>query len=345
MTLPGKFSVTVIIVNYNGGAFIQTALDHLRTQTTPATEIIIVDNASTDRSADRLDLSGLQGARLVRLEENLGFAAANNLAAREARGDWLALLNPDTEADGAWLEQLCEAAARHPQATCFASAQIDAADPRRLDGAGDCYSVVGFPWRGGFGNSVELMPEEGECFSPCGASMFIRKDTFMKAGGFDESYFCYCEDVDLGYRLRLAGGTCIFVPSAIILHHGSATTGRYSEFTVRLGTRNRLTTYLKNTPLLLLIASLPAHVLMTGVLYVSAIGTSKARSIRLGLGEALARLPETMKARARVQRGKKLSSLQISRAMSWSVLRMGRRRCHVWKAKTVSPVADAPSTT
>ncbi|WP_158085694.1 glycosyltransferase family 2 protein [Henriciella aquimarina] len=330
--MSAPFSASVIIVNYNGGDFIQSALDHLKSQTLRPAEVIVIDNASSDGSADRLDLEGLDNARLLRMDDNLGFAQANNIAAREAKGDWLILLNPDGEPRPTWLAKLADAAERYPDVTSFASAQIDAENPKRLDGTGDCYSVYGFPWRGGFGAAREALPEEGECFSPCGASAMIRKDTFLQAGGFDESYFCYCEDVDLGYRLRLMGERCIFVPDAIIGHHGSAITGRLSDFTVRLGTRNRLTTYLKNTPPVLLVLSLPAHIVLTLYLYLSALGRPRARSIRRGLGEAFGRFGETMKARRDIQRQRQLSSFAIVRAMNWDPIVLHRRRPHVWPA-------------
>lgn len=334
------FDASIVIVNYNGGDLIQTALDHLKRQTVPPSEVLIVDNNSTDGSADRLDLDGLPHARLLRMDDNLGFAKANNVAARQATGEWIVLLNPDTEPQADWLEKLAEAARRHPDVHSFASTQIDAGDTSMLDGTGDCYSVFGFPWRGGFGASKADLPEEGECFSPCGATAMIRQETFLEAGGFDESFFCYCEDVDLGYRLRLMGERCIFVPDAIVRHHGSAITGRLSDFTVRLGTRNRLTTYLKNTPPMALALSLPGHILLTLYLYVSAIGQPRARSIRRGLGEAFARFGDTMRSRKAVQKQRKLSSLEITKAMSWSPFTLHRRKPHVWPADE----APAPTT-
>ena len=342
MVCQHPFSASVIIVNYNGGDFIQSAVDHLSRQTLMPMEVIVVDNASADGSAERLDLSGLPGARLIQLDDNTGFAKANNIAAAEAAGDWLVLLNPDAEARPNWLAKLAEAAARYPDVTSFASAQIDAADASRLDGTGDCYSGYGFPWRGGFGAPREALPEEGECFSPCGASAMIRRDIFLGAGGFDESFFCYCEDVDLGYRLRLMGERCIFLPDAVIAHHGSAITGRQSDFTVRLGTRNRLTTYLKNTPPLLLALSLPGHVLLTLYLYVSAIGKPRARSIRKGLGEAFGRLDETLHARRDVQRQRRLSSWQVMKAMSWNPVTLHRRRPHVWSVSQCAKSQEQP---
>ncbi|MEQ8558522.1 MAG: glycosyltransferase family 2 protein [Henriciella sp.] len=344
MKTPAPLDASIIIVNYNGGDLIQAALDHLKRQRVSPTEVLIVDNNSTDGSADRLDLDGLPRARLLRMDDNLGFAKANNVAAKQAVGEWIILLNPDTEPQADWLEKLAGAARRHPGVTSFASAQIDAGDTSVLDGTGDCYSVFGFPWRGGFGASKTDLPEEGECFSPCGATAMIRRETFLHAGGFDESFFCYCEDVDLGYRLRLMGERCIFVPDAIVRHHGSAITGRMSDFTVRLGTRNRLTTYLKNTPPLALVLSMPGHVLLTLYLYISAIGRPRAQSIRRGLGEAFRRLGDTMRSRKTVQKQRKLSSVEITKAMSWSPFTLHRRKPHVWPATEDRELAGSAGT-
>lgn len=333
-------SVSVIIVNYNGGDLVQVAINHLRMQSRLPDEIIVVDNASTDGSADRLDLDGLPKAELIRLDENIGFAGANNLAAARASGDWLALLNPDTEPQPGWLEELMRATIRHPDVSQFASAQFDAEHPDRLDGAGDCYFILGIPWRGGFGRMARELPGEGECFSPCGASALIRRKTFLDAGGFDESYFCYCEDVDLGFRLRLRGERCIFVPKAVIHHHGSAISGRYSDFTVRLGTRNRLRTYLTSMPPLALALTLPGHVLATLYLYARATGKPHARAMRKGIQQALNSLPAILKRRRLVQKTRTCSSAEIVRAMSWNPLTLHRRKPHVRSRASTSKASE-----
>lgn len=333
MTSVQPDAVSVVIVNYNGGTLIQKALDHLRSQRLAPYEIIIVDNASTDGSADRLDLSGLVRARLIRLDENTGFAGASNLGAAESSGEWLAFLNPDTEPEPGWLEALLDATRRHPRASMFASAQIDAADPGRLDGAGDNYFALGIPWRGGFGRPVSEMPEEGECFSPCGASALFRRDAFEKAGGFDESYFCYCEDVDLGFRLRLFGEHCIFVPSAVVRHHGSAISGRYSDFTVRLGTRNRTRAYLTNMPPISLALTLPGHLAASLYLYLRALGKPHSAAMRKGLLEAFSMLPHIWRRRRQTQRSRTRSSFAMFRAMSWNPVRLHGRKTHVWRRR------------
>ena len=128
---------------------------------------------------------------------------------------------------------------RFPDTKMFACAQYSLDEPSLMDGAGDCYHIFGIPWRGGYGRPVEEMPEEGECFSPCGASAVFHRQTFLDVEGFDESFFCYCEDVDLGFRLRLMGHRCIFLPQAMIHHAGSALSNKVGDFALYHGTRNR----------------------------------------------------------------------------------------------------------
>jgi len=259
---------SVIIVNHNGGDYIRGALNSLRKQTFRDFEVILLDNASTDGSAEGIDQSGLPHFCLLSSSQNLGFAGGNNKAVAHARGEWLALLNPDAEAAPDWLETVARAIREHSDTGVFASAQYDLHDPDRLDGAGDAYLAFGIPWRGGFGLPATHVPGKGECFSPCGASAIYRRDLFRAHDGFDERFFCYCEDVDLGFRMQLAGERCIFLADAIVYHAGSGISGGESYFTVFHGNRNRTWTYLKNMPLLLLFVTLPGHVAIVAYIYV-----------------------------------------------------------------------------
>lgn len=259
---------SVIIVNYNGGTFIRGMLASLRRQTRQDFEVIFVDNASSDGSADNLDTEGLGDFQLLKQSENLGFAGGNNLAAKAARGHWLVLLNPDAVAAPDWLERIADGIEHHRDARVFACAQYDLDHADRLDGAGDAYLVFGVPWRGGFGWSVEQLPATGTCFSPCGASAVYERELFLAHGGFDERFFCYCEDVDLGFRMQLAGEPCVFLSDAVIHHAGSGTSGRHSYFTLFHGNRNRTWTYIKNMPLPMLLLTLPGHLAILGYLWI-----------------------------------------------------------------------------
>lgn len=328
---------SVIIVNYNGGNYLQAAVDSLKKQTFQNFELIVIDNASQDGSADRLDLSGLTQAQLVRNADNTGFAAANNQAAKLAHGRWLALLNPDATAALDWLEQLHLAAQRFPDCRVFACTQYSLDEEGILDGTGDAYLVLGVPWRGGFGHPVSRLPETGLCFSPCGAGAIYDRNLFLSIDGFDERYFCYCEDVDIGFRLQLMGEPCVFVKEAAIHHAGSAISGRHSAFSSYHGTRNRIWTYFKNMPLSLLLLTLPAHLLISVYLILRStmIGcfVPTLRGTWHGFRNALAiRASHSWKTVDR-----KVSVWALSRTMAWNPFTMNRRLPHVrpLEARTV----------
>ena len=238
---------SVIIVNYNGGEWLSRCVEALAAQSEADFEAFLVDNGSTDGSLERLPKLDTR-FEIIRAGENLGFAAANNLAAKKARADWLVMLNPDAFPHIDWLE----CGLKETQAegvTMVGSLQYMALEPGILDGVGDFYHASGLAWRAGFGHPIAHAPSESfEAFAPCGAGAFYHREAYLKLGGFDERYFCYFEDVDLGYRMRLVGGRCVQSVHAKIDHVSSGISGRASEFAVYHGTRNRIWTFYKNTP-------------------------------------------------------------------------------------------------
>lgn len=253
---------SVIIVNYNGGDYLARCIRSLLAQTETRFEAFIVDNGSTDGSLDTLPELDAR-VTVIKVGENLGFAAANNLAAKQSKANWLALLNPDAFARPDWLEKLLTET-QHEGVTMVGSLQYMALEPDILDGAGDFYHASGLAWRAGFGHPAHNAPQNSfEAFAPCGAGALYHRETFLSLGGFDERYFCYFEDVDMGYRMRLIGGRCIQSANAVIDHVSSGISGRASDFAVYHGTRNRIWTFFKNTPFVLLIILLPLHIAMT----------------------------------------------------------------------------------
>ncbi|KJS36971.1 MAG: glycosyl transferase family 2 [Hyphomonas sp. BRH_c22] len=319
---------SVIIVNYNGGPFVQGALTSLAAQTRRDFEVILVDNASSDGSIDNLDTSGLPAFTLMAETENHGFARGNNLGAARAGGTWLALLNPDAAARPDWLQKIAEGQQRHPGTRMFASAQFDLMDPSRLDGVGDAYLILGIPWRGGFGRPASELPGEGECFSPCGAGAVFDRQLFLAHGGFDESFFCFCEDVDLGFRLRLAGETCVFLPEAVIHHVGGGLSGRVSDFATYHGARNRVWTYAKNMPAPLFWLTLPGHVLLSAYILVRGVMTGRVRQTWLGMRDGVRGL-SALQLRQKNSPPRTVSLWALARAMAWNPLRMSQRKAHV----------------
>ncbi len=324
-------NVSVVIINYNGGAFLQDAVNSLVGQTYKDFELILFDNASTDGSVDNLDLSALQAARLVRNPENIGFAAGNNRAAELATGQWLMLLNPDTVAAPDWLEKMVGASIAHPGCKTFASAQLDMTTPGLMDGAGDAYLVFGIPWRGGFGRPASEMPDTGWCFSACGAAAMYDLALFREIGGFDERFFCYCEDVDLGFRLQLAGHDCLFVHDAIVHHAGSGITGRASAFSTYHGTRNRIWTYFKNMPAAMLLATLPGHLILTLYIVARNAFTPRFKPMIRGLKDGIAGIPQVRRASPWKLRDRNIGLPELSARMAWNPWRMSSRKSHIRK--------------
>jgi N-acetylglucosaminyl-diphospho-decaprenol L-rhamnosyltransferase len=254
--------VTVVIVNYNSGACLARCIAALARQSWREFDVLIVDNGSADESLHALDELPASW-QAIRLGYNAGFAAANNLALRRTEAPWVALLNPDAFPETDWLEQLLAGTERYPDAAAFGSLQIDAARPDRLDGAGDACHVSGIYWRGGSGQSIARQRGEGEVTSVCAAAALYRREAVLAQGGFDEDFFCYGEDVDLGLRLWRAGYRSIQLADAAVRHVGGASGGRRSDFAVYHGRRNRLWLYVKNMPPALFWPLLPAHLLAT----------------------------------------------------------------------------------
>ncbi len=328
---------SVVIVNYNGGDYLQGAVGSLSRQSFTDFETLIVDNASDDDSFTGLRTDALASAICLPQEDNLGFAKANNLAAQQASGEWLVLLNPDAEAAPDWLEAIDRAICENPCVAMFASAQIDLHDHQQLDGAGDCYLGFGIPWRGGFGRSTQELPGRGECFSPCGAGAIYKRETFLAAGGFDESFFCFCEDVDLAFRLRLRGETCLFWPDAVIYHAGGGLSGRTSAFSLRHGARNRIWTYAKNMPLPALLLTLPGHIALTVAILARGLFTGRFADTFRGVLAGLGGLGPVLEARKTVQRERRVSLVGLLSAMSWNPLEMLQRK------PVIRPVKQVPS--
>ena len=331
--------ITVCVIAYNSGPTLRACLQHLADQTFQDFEAVVIDNASPD-PGDAAIAREFPFVRLVENAENLGFAGAGNQGARLARGRWYVLLNPDAYAQPDWLERLVDAAGRHPQVRSFTSRQVMAEDPTQLDGLGDVMSGYGIPYRGGYLSPDPGDVQEGEVFSPCGAAMMIDRELFLELGGFDEFFFCYSEDVDLGYRLQLAGEPTLLVPSATIRHVGSASSGgRKSEFAVFHGTRNRFYVVYKDTPWQLLPVVVPLH--LAAVAYISSRRDNHphAHIVWRAFKESLKGLPTILKSRRAVQAARSASSLEIARAMTWNPKDLTGRRPVIRPLRPTPPAA------
>lgn len=312
-------TVAVVIVNYNAGDLLCDVVDGLARQTVAPTRVIIVDNGSTDGSTARA-AGRMPGIEVLDLGFNAGFAPGNNRAVEMASDcEWVALLNPDAIPEPSWLEELLRAVDRYPTVSMFGSLLVLADDPHTIDGAGDVLHVGGLAWRALHGRPVGEAPADPiEIFSPCAAAALYRRSAFTAVGGFEERYFCYQEDTDLAFRMRLRGERCMLIPTSIARHHGSALTGRESDFTIYHSHRNLEWTWMRDMPAGALVRSVPHHlltVLLTVAWYASqgqggVILRAKRDALR-GMGWAL-------RSRRAVQRDRTVGS-----GDAWSMLARG----------------------
>lgn len=307
----------MVIVNWNGESFLDRCLAALLVQTVTPYAIILVDNASRDGSLEIV--RRFPSVRLISQEANTGFARGNNLVidAASDESEWIALINPDAFADPRWLEALLAAAESHPEFDVFGSKLVNAADSSLLDGTGDAYHISGLAWRTAHGVPVATLGESGgEIFSPCAAAALYRRSALLDVGGFDEDFFCYAEDVDLGFRLRLAGYRCLYVPQSVAHHVGSGTTGgQHSDFSVYHGHRNLVWMFVKDMPGLLFWMLLPLHVALNLVSIVWFALRGQGRVILRAKWDAVLGLPKMWRKRQQIQAARVASVGDIWRVL------------------------------
>lgn len=217
--------LSIIIPNWNGAHFLPTCLNSLAKQTYQPIEVIIVDNASTDNS-EKLVKSDFSWVKWIGLPENRGFTGACNEGLRAAKGEFLALLNNDTEVDSRWAEAVVDAFNRHPEIGSVASKMLLFDRRDHIHTAGDYFTTNGRAGnRGVWQRDEGQFDQEEYVFSACGGSSVYRRAMLDEIGLLDDDFFFSSEDIDLGWRAQLAGWRCLYTPHAIVYHHLSATGG------------------------------------------------------------------------------------------------------------------------
>jgi GT2 family glycosyltransferase len=303
--------VSILIVNWNGADYLPRCLEAVAAQTFPSFDVLLIDNASEDGSINDLERHW-PFVHVKRLEHNLGFSAANNLGAHLAQGRWLALLNSDAFPHLDWLANLIEATAQYPQFSFFASRILQTIQPDRVDSTGDIYHISGSAWHRDYNQPIYKAHQEfGEVFSPCAAAALYNREAFLRAGGFEEQFFSHHEDVDLGFRLRLLGYRCLYVPTAIVEHLGSASFGRESHLVIYNGQRNLVWSYFTNMPQYLVWKYLPIHILANLIMLSYYTLRGNASSIWRAKIDALRGLPAALRKRGKVQSMRSVQAADI----------------------------------
>lgn len=306
---------SIIVLNWNGQRFLRRCLDAVAAQTYQDFEVIVLDNASTDQSQEGIEV-GWPGFQPVLFKENLGFSRANNIGAQIARGKWLAFLNNDAFPDQDWLECLARAIEEYPQAAFFSSRLLYADQPDLVQGSGDVVHISGFAWSRDNNSSLKQSHQvSDEVFSPSAAAALYRRDAFLQVGGFDETFISHLEDVDLGFRLRLYGYRCWYIPEAVVHHIGSASFGRESDRTIYQVQRNVVWAYVKNMPGPLYWRYLPAHLFSNLVFLVYYTLRGQTNPVFRAKWDAIRGLAQAKARRQEIQKSSTVAPEEISRML------------------------------
>jgi GT2 family glycosyltransferase len=310
-------SISLVIPNYNGIRFLPTCLDSV--QVTVPDEIIVVDDGSTDGSA-ALVREHYPSVTCIALDRNSGFCHAANTGLAAARGELVALLNNDVEVESHWLAELAAVLDKNP-GVGFCASKMLFYDQR------DCVNSAGLFMRlDGVGRDIGFGQPDGpefsqvkQVFGASGGAAIYRRALLDQVGLLDESLVAYGEDLDLAFRARWLGWSCLFVPSAIVYHRVGATYQPESALKAFLSSRNMLTVVLKDMPTALLRRyALP---ILAAQLYQVLHLTARGQGIAAVRGKvaALRALRETLAKRRQIQSSRSVDDAQIvSQLESWN---------------------------
>jgi len=230
--------VSIIIVNFNGEHLLEKCLSSLQKITYKNFEIIIVDNNSSDQSV-QLVKNKFHNVKIIQLDKNYGFAEANNIGAKKAKGQFFLFLNNDTTIDPTFLNKLVNASKQDKKIAICQSLLLTPTG--EIESSGDFINSIGFAF-----HSKEKPNEETSILSARGASMLVKKNAFFDLGGFDKEFFASFEDVDLGWRAWIFGYKVVIVPSSVVYHEGGQTVKKFRSEIKFHGVKNTLLLFLVN---------------------------------------------------------------------------------------------------
>ena len=322
--------VSTVVVNWNRADLMGACLRSLAAQRFQDFEVIVVDNGSTDGSLDLLRSREFSHIRRIENTENRGFCAANNQGLAVARGEYVALLNNDAEAEPPWLGELVDAIRNRKDVGMAASKILVYEDPTTIDKVGHLIFPDGQNRGRGTGERDRGQYDQLEEVAwPDGSAALYRKAMLEQIGGFDEDFFAYADDAELGLRAQIAGWRCLYVPTAVVNHHHGSTLGRYSEQRLFLIERNRVWLAAKLFPWRLLWLN-PFYFMarMAASLLAALLGRGESGQAResvpvTGLLKcvvkanlaALVGLPKMLRKRAGIEAFRKLSPAEVAQVV------------------------------
>ena len=319
--------VSIIILTWNGLEHLETCLPSIMEQTYENIEVIVVDNCSTDCSIEYVK-ENYPSVKLVCNSENVGFAEGNNVGIRESSGEYIVVLNNDTEVDKNWISAFVEAADENPDAGMLACKILSYYDRKLIDCVGHLIYPDGLSRGRGRGEMDEGQYDElEEVAFPSGCAALYKKEMLEQIGLFDKDFFIYVEDSDLGIRGRLAGWRCLYVPDAVVYHKYSATMGGYSPKKAIMIERNRIWFVVKNLPVTMVMSSFYyAFIRYVFQTYDASFGSGAARQfisegsrwtvvsvLFKAYWSAMMGIPEMLKKRRKIRGQKRVTSKEVRR--------------------------------
>ena len=242
--------VSVVVVNWNGMRYLDVCLSSLKRQSFRDFEVILVDNGSTDGSLDFIEQHWRDFVSVIGLPENRGFTGGNNAGIATSRGIYIALLNNDTEVDREWLARLVDCIQSDDRIGMVGSKILNYDRREEIDNTGHLIYPDGLNrGRGRLERDCGQYDFQTEILFPSGCAALYRKTVLDEIGGFDETFFAYGDDADIGLHGRFLGYRAAYCPKAVVFHRYSGTTGMYSAAKAFYVERNRLWVLIKYFPL------------------------------------------------------------------------------------------------
>lgn len=331
-------AVEVIIPHYRDTGRLERCLASLSKTRYPSMSVMVIDNGSGNPQIKKL-IAGFSGVRLLQLPGNLGYAGGCNAGFRSSMAKYLVFMNDDTLHEPTWLDELVSAAERNdciaaiqPKILSLPEHEQGRAVFDHAGGAGGMIDRFGYPWcRGRTFWGVE--EDEGQYDTPrnifwaSGAAMLVRRTAFEELGGFDETFFMHMEEIDLCWRMQLAGYAVRSAPSSVVYHEGGASLAQGSPLKIYYNHRNNLRMLFKNLSLCSLVALMPVRLLLEPAAALFYLlkgkgGPAKALAVASAFRDVLLQMPETLRGRKAVQASRKRKDGSLFRGMPPSVFFM-----------------------
>lgn len=303
--------VTIVIPNYKGKEYLLSCVKSLYEKDDTQKKILIIDNASDDGSIEEVR-KVYPDIECVMLDKNYGFCKAVNIGIKKADTPYVILLNNDTVIKENYVGCLLETIKKYPDTFSIEPKMIQYHDLTKIDSAGTYYNALGWAFAYGKDKSVERYKHPRKIFASCAGAAIYRREVFEEIGFFDEKHFAYLEDIDVGYRARIAGYVNRYEPGAEVIHVGSAASGaRYNEFKIRLSSRNNIYLLYKNMPLVQKILNSPLLLLGFAIKYVFFKRKGYGKLYLDGLKEGCHMGKKTDKVKFRTQNMKNYIRIQL----------------------------------